>query len=122
MTKKENIKMSHAEFKELKENTFGKKDFVIEGNPNICFGCGKILNTNKRFLKGYNYCCTCYKNLTGLENEFDLGKFNEFLYRNANRKTVNQGHLKKKIIFVTTCLEINPINKGAAYKNENDTG
>ncbi len=114
--------MSHAEFKELKEKTFGKKDFVIEGNPNICYGCGKTLDINKRFLRGYNYCCVCYKNRTGLEDQFDLGKFNEFLYRNANRKTVNHNHLVKKMIYIITCFEINPINKGAAHKNKNDTG
>ncbi len=122
MTEKENIEISHSEFRKLKEKEFGKKSFVIDGSPNICFGCGKELNIKKRFLKGYNYCCSCYKELTGLEDQFDLGKSNEFLHRNANRKTVNHNHFVKKMIFVTTCLEITPINKGAAYKNENDTG
>ena len=121
MKERKNIEMSRSEFKELKERTFGKKDFVIEGDPNICFGCGKELNIKKRFLKGYNYCCSCYKELTGLEDQFDLGKFNEFLYRNANRKAVNHNHFVKKGMIFVSCLEINLINKGATNKNKKDS-
>ena len=44
MTEKENIEISHSEFRKLKEKEFGKKSFVIEGSPNISFGCGKELN------------------------------------------------------------------------------
>ncbi len=120
--------MSHSGFRKLKDDTFGKKVFTIGGKVNICFKCGTKLNVgNYRFLKGYNYCCKCYKNLTGLENQFNLVNFIEFTYENANK---NYGHLVNlndigNSVGTTdniTCFEIIPINKGATYKNKKDTG
>ncbi len=117
MTKKESIGMSHSEFRKIKEVIFGKKVFVIEGSPNICFGCGTNLKKNYRFLKGYNYCCVCYKKLTGLENQFDLGNFNDWLHKNV---TNNHGHLVNLDDNCNTCIR-NANEKHTVQKNKKDS-
>ena len=118
MREKKDIKMSHFGHKWLKNRIFGKTTFVIEGNPSICHRCGTKLNeSNYRFLKGYNYCGSCYKELTGLNNQFDISKFTEFLYRNA---TKNHGHLDNLDDRCKRCIK-NANEKHTVQKNKKDS-
>ncbi len=76
-------------FCKLKESIYGKKVFVIEGNPNTWFKCGTALGRHRGLLRGHISCYNCYKGLTGLENQFFLVEFGKILQKH------NQGHLKK---------------------------
>ncbi len=107
--------MSHSGYNWLKNRIFGKTTFVIEGDSSICHRCGDKLNEgNYRFLKGYNYCGSCYKELTGLNNQFDISKL---LDRNA---TKNHGHLDNLDDRCKRCIK-NANEKHTVQKNKKDS-
>ncbi|KKK49374.1 hypothetical protein LCGC14_3135710 [marine sediment metagenome] len=52
-----------------------------------------------------------------LENQFDIGRFNEFLYRNANK---NHGHLGSLDDNCKRCIK-NANEKHTVQKNKKDS-